>query len=316
MVLFLVFECVRQTVIRQRLHSKHDGLQCFYEHKGFKSLTSGISAVKYTLKNCRLINSHAERKPTTHHDMNNLRPCSLHWDSRNIEPPSHYGAYYIRDLVLTTMNHGLALDAESAAEAQDELMYALIEGLHELYDNQNQEHVDHILKMARVVDQYFLGGYLTDVRRHPSCQRLCHLRIYIADGNVNCRDSYSSSRVSMREDGNDSVPVVDIDIDSEGAWSIAQIIELVIHEMVHGYLMLFSCHGGFSYQHGGCSDHSNRRGSHGGSVRMLLKSIFETIQEWDDVLGGFGEDFIADCNHHFNFWRGRFDALFLLRGIF
>ncbi|KAK1597417.1 uncharacterized protein LY79DRAFT_647203 [Colletotrichum navitas] len=217
--------------------------------------------------------------------------------SSDLQPHGQYGAYYIDDLVTRTIQHGLSLDVEDAIDAKDKLKYALIEGLHELYDSQSQEHFDHILEVARIVDQYFLQGWLTHTHRRPSGRELPYLRITIQDGNENCEDSCSSFRVGVQNDNVGSLPVVDVDIEAAGAWTIGQIVEMLIHEMVHGYLLLFSCRGGSYQEFGGCSRYSHdNRGRHGRHSRTLLKHIYESIQGWDDTLGGFGEDFIDGCD--------------------
>ncbi|KAK6214999.1 hypothetical protein QIS74_08018 [Colletotrichum tabaci] len=229
-------------------------------------------------------------------------------------PEGHYGAYHVGELVTKTIRHGLSLDPKCALYVQDKLEYALIEGLHELYNSRSREHLDHILDVARMIDEYFLQGWLTCVQRHPSPQRtrLSYLRIAIRDGNENCENSRSSFRVELRDDDIGSLPIVDIDIDSAGRWTITQTIEMLIHEMVHGYLLLFSCRGGFSQEFGDCGWHSlDRRGRHGHFVRMLMRHIFDTIREWNDILGCFGEDFIGRCNQ-----EDQGDALMSMRNLF
>ncbi|KAK1984020.1 hypothetical protein LZ30DRAFT_780134 [Colletotrichum cereale] len=217
--------------------------------------------------------------------------------SCELQPHGQYGAYYIHELVMRTIQHGLSLDSEGAVKAQDKLKYALIEGCHELYNSRSQEHFDHMLEVARIVDQYFLQGWLTYIHRRPSGQKLSYLRIDIRDGNGNCEDSCSSFRVGLQDGDVGSLPIVDVDIETTGVWTIGQIVAMLIHEMVHGYLMLFSCGGGHSYEFGGCSQYSHdKRGRHGRHHRMLMKHIFESIQEWDDTLGGFGEEFINGCD--------------------
>ncbi|GKT74764.1 hypothetical protein ColTof4_07187 [Colletotrichum tofieldiae] len=214
-----------------------------------------------------------------------------------LQPQGQYGAYYIGELVMRTIQHSLSLDPGDATEAQDELKYALIEGIHELYDSQDQGHFAHIVEVARIVDQYFLQGWLTCVHNRLSGQRLSHLRIDIRDDNENCEESCSSFQVRLRDDDIGSLPTVDIDIDTTGTWTIGHIVEMLVYEMVHGYLMLFSCQGGFSHELGGCSQYSHRkRDQHGHYPRMLLKHVFETIQEWDDTLSFFGEDFVDRCD--------------------
>ncbi|KAK2011369.1 hypothetical protein LZ32DRAFT_629576 [Colletotrichum eremochloae] len=217
--------------------------------------------------------------------------------SSDHQPHGQYGAYYIGDLVTRTIQHGLSLDSGDAIDAKDKLKYALIEGFHELYDSQSQEHFDHMLEVARIVDQYFLQGWLTRIHRRPFGQRLCYLRINIRDDNENCEDSCSSFRVVVQNGDVGSLPIVEVDIEAAGVWTISQIVAMLIHEMVHGYLMLFSCRGGSCQEFGGCSQYScDKRGRHGCHARTLMKHIFECIQEWDVTLGSFGEEFIDGCD--------------------
>ncbi|KAK2061923.1 hypothetical protein LY76DRAFT_614041 [Colletotrichum caudatum] len=231
----------------------------------------------------------------------------------DLQPHGQYGAYYIGDLVARTIRHGLSLDAEDAIDSKDKLKYALIEGFHELYDSRSREHFDHVLEVARILDRYFLQGWLTRIHRRPDGQKLAHLRIDIRDGNENCEDSYSSFRVGGRDDDEGlSFPIVDVDIEAAGAWTIGQVVEMLIHEMVHGYLLLFSCRGGSCQDIGGCSRYSHdKRGRHGCRSRILLKHIYEQIQGWDDTLGGFGEEFIDGCHQD-----GQDDALADVRNLY
>ncbi|OHW94144.1 hypothetical protein CSPAE12_07240 [Colletotrichum incanum] len=222
-----------------------------------------------------------------------------------LQPQDQYGAYYIGELVMRTIQHGLSLDPDDATEAQDKLKYTLIEGIHELYDNQSQGHFVHILEVVWIVDQCFLQGWLTRIHDRLSGQRLSHLQIAVRDGNKICEDSCSNFRVELRDDDIGSLPIVYIDIDTRGTWTIGHVVEMLIHEMVHRYLMLFSCQGGFSHEFGGCSQYSHdKRGRHRHYPRMLIKHVFETIQEWDDTLRFFGEVFIDRCDQD-----GQYDAL-------
>ncbi|KAK2002928.1 hypothetical protein LX36DRAFT_726896 [Colletotrichum falcatum] len=222
----------------------------------------------------------------------------MYGSSSDPQPPhGQYGAYYIGDLVARTIGHGLSLGPEDAVEAKDRLKYALIEGYHELYDSRSPGQSEHMLEVARVVDRYFLQGWLTRVQRRPCGRELSYLRIDIRDGNENCGGSRSSWRVRARDDGVGSPPVVDVDVDAAGAWTVGQVVAALIHEMVHGYLTLFSCRGGFSQEFGACSRRSHdTRGRHAWHSRTLLKHIYETIQGWEDTLGGFGEEFIEGCS--------------------
>ncbi|KZL73234.1 hypothetical protein CT0861_11549 [Colletotrichum tofieldiae] len=169
-----------------------------------------------------------------------LRLCAVHMNKTTsvsgpeLQPQGQYGAYYIGELVMRTIQHSLSLDPGDATEAQDELKYALIEGIHELYDSQDQGHFAHIVEVARIVDQYFLQGWLTCVHNRLSGQRLSHLRIDIRDDNENCEESCSSFQVRLRDDDIGSLPTVDIDIDTTGTWTIGHIVEMLVYEMVHG----------------------------------------------------------------------------------
>ncbi|OLN80991.1 hypothetical protein CCHL11_10220 [Colletotrichum chlorophyti] len=247
--------------------------------------------------------------------MFDLSPCRLHSGGRASEPPAQIGVYYARDLVLSTMDHGCCLDLRDAADAKDMLIYGLIEGLHELYDSADEEHFGHVRHVAGLVDRCFLGGYLTRAHELPDGQQLAHLRLDIKEGNDSCQDSWSGARVTLRDGLLGSLPVVNVDIDSKGPWTIVQIIELVIHEMIHGYIMLFACRGNVSHGRGPSSGHSNARGRHGNYVRLLLHHVFSTIQGWDDELSGFGRSLIMDCNHNGDFWEDRCDPLVFLGGL-
>ncbi|OHE96705.1 hypothetical protein CORC01_08022 [Colletotrichum orchidophilum] len=233
-----------------------------------------------------------------------LCPCSLHWNGVGPEPPGQYGTYRLADLVTNTIQNGLALGPQNAIETQDELKHALIEGFHELYDSQDPSHFAHILRIASLIDHYFFRGWLT-ARRRRIGRIQSHLIVCVRDNNETCQEHCSASHVEVQNVDVGSLPVVEVDIDSAGRWTIAQIIELLIHGMTHGYLILFSCRGGFDYLYG-CSFHSSEaRGHHGIYLRMLLKHVFQTIQEWDDVLSNFGVDDILDCNDESTIERSR-----------
>ncbi|KAK1493926.1 hypothetical protein CCUS01_13807 [Colletotrichum cuscutae] len=224
-----------------------------------------------------------------------LCSCIVHWHGLGPELPGQYGTYRLPDLVANTIENGQALGSYTNLEHHDELKHALIEGFHELYNNRDPSHYAHIIRVASLLDHYFFRGWLTARRRRTGIVQ-SHLKVCIRENNEVCQEQGSASHVEVVKEHAGSLPSVDIDIDSAETWTIAQIVELLIHEMAHGYLILFTCRGGFDYVAGCSFHHSAARGHHGLYLRKLLRHVYQTIQEWDDVLSNFGTDCVLSCH--------------------
>lgn len=239
--------------------------------------------------------------------MDRLVPCTLHMRSwmRNLQPqlPLHYRAYHAHDLINSTISDGVSLHFQQAIEAKEELINYLIREGDTKYDVGNPNHYAIVCRCAVLIDQCFLAGQLTQVERYPNHDGMWHLKIHISgrkhvsDRNYVPLAFWSSCTVEFDDGDANLPPCVRIDIAAGLMGSIFVIVEHLVHEMVHGYLELFSCPGTFASLHHCdilCYDASR---SHGAHVQGLLKSIVECIQPWHADLSDFGSREIQWCNH-------------------
>lgn len=175
-------------------------------------------------------------------------------------------------------------------DMQDMLLYTLIEGLHSLYNP--DEDAGHVTRCAEVIDQFFFGGTLTPWH---------HLDITVLTSDFPFPAS-TTALVPQPGQTPATASVARISLNPQtfiahGAsmrrLTFAELIEQLIVHMAHAYILLFS------HQRGGTCRRQRWPNAvredtveHNTAVRSILVHIFEEIQDWNTMLEDLGQAYI------------------------